>query len=204
MPGNIASYDEFNNLSIFKFSKTFRMSKDKSFPEFRDMVTQYTFLISPQDKSFPNIVRKFRIKETKELLSSPVQNAIKNIEDKVIEFHQLVLSHKLDVVPDTNKLSMQLNGVLDAAVNGGVQKYIDAFFVPDFLKPNPQEVENLQRFQRALVEQLIFLKQGLECYKQFGSVKTRPHCEHLENLYVKMKEQLEKNLLKFDFSPYSK
>ena len=41
---------------------------------------------------------------------------------------------------DTGPLSMILSGMVDAAVNGGTKKYIEAFLGPDFLKDNPDQV----------------------------------------------------------------
>ena len=201
VPGNIAAYDEFDQLNVFKISKTFRKHpKDKSMMEFRDLYTTFTFMfISTQEKekSFPNIVRKIKIKETKEVLLNPVANALKNIEDKNVEFRALIISHELDSNPDTQRLSMLLNGVIDAAVNGGVQKYVEAYFVKEFLIDNESEIENLKRFQQGLKVQLDVLKGGLAAYRKYGKITTLKHCEHLEGLYVKMKEQFS-GIINFD------
>lgn len=59
---------------------------------------------------------------------------------------ELVISHRLDAKPDTNKLSMQLNGTIDAAVMGGVGKYLSAFFNKEFVMANPESIETLQRY----------------------------------------------------------
>jgi hypothetical protein len=201
VPGNIAAYDEFDQLKVFKISKTFRKHpKDKTMMEFRDLYTTFTFMFiaTPEkEKSFPNIVRKVKIKETKEVVLNPVANALKNIEDKNVEFKALIISHELDATPDTQRLSMLLNGVIDAAVNGGVQKYVDAYFCKEFLKENENEIENLKRFQLGLQIQLDVLKGGLAAYRKYGKITTLKHCEHLEGLYVKMKEQFS-GIINFD------
>jgi hypothetical protein len=77
-------------------------------------------------------------------------------------------------------------------VNGGVQKYVDAFFDPEWIKENPDQVKNLQRFQKAMEIQISVLSKALETYKIHGSVQTKPHCEHLLSLFEKMKIQLSK------------
>lgn len=82
---------------------------------------------------------------------------------------------------------------------GGVQKYLDAFFDKSFVQQNKKEIPNLKRFQRALENQLVVLKEGLAVYRKHGKVSTRKHVEHLENLYIKMTEQL-KEPIKLDFN----
>src|SRR5690606_115980 len=114
--------------------------EDKKMNEYRDLWTRIFFLVIDKEKTFPGIVRRMEIKEKKEVLLNPVENAIKNIEDRCSEITELIISHQLDAVPDTNKLSMMLNGVIDAAVMGGVAKYLDAFFVSDFVKQNPSKL----------------------------------------------------------------
>jgi dedicator of cytokinesis protein 3 len=98
---------------------------------------------------------------------------------------------------------MLLNGVIDAAVNGGVQKYVDAFFSPEWISNNPDQIKNLKRFQNAIKIQINVLAKALEAYKIHGSTATKPHCEHLSNLFEKMKLQLS-NIIKEDLTSHLK
>jgi len=77
------------------------------------------------------------------------------------------------------------------------------FFVPEWISENPDQLGGLIRFQKAMEVQILVLSKALEAYKIFGSVQTKPHCEHLTNLFEKMKIQLAKPI-KEDISKYLK
>jgi len=199
---NIAGYEQLNvDVKVFMYSKTFRKNpKDKEMNEFRDLYTTLNFLIIGEQNEketdefnanrFPTIVRRKPVLRKQEVLLTPVENAVKNIEDKNAEIMELVISHELDKKPDTGKLSMSLNGTIDAAVNGGVNKYVDAFFAPDYIRQNPSLLPAIQRLQKALDDQLVVLGKGLEMYRKHGSAQTKAHVEHLYSYWANMKDQL--------------
>ena len=56
---------------------------------------------------------------------SPIETAIDAMEAKNAELVQLIAQHTLDKNLTLKPLTMRLNGVLDAAVNGGIAKYQD-------------------------------------------------------------------------------
>ncbi|KAG2388429.1 hypothetical protein C9374_000593 [Naegleria lovaniensis] len=151
--------------------------------------------------SFPTVVRRKPIISRKQVILNPIENAIKNIEDKNVDLNELVLNHMVDTKPDTKQLSMSLNGTIDAAVHGGINKYISAFFVEDWIKENPDQLPNVKRLQKALGDQLQVLERGLEMYRKFGSAQTKAHVDHLSVMHNNMKEQLAE-ILSFDFKSY--
>ena len=61
----------------------------------------------------------------------PVVHACETIESKNREIVQM-LADPLD--QPIQKLSLSLQGVIDAAVNGGIAKYQEAFFSSEFLR----------------------------------------------------------------------
>ncbi|KAL0477542.1 dedicator of cytokinesis protein 1 [Acrasis kona] len=203
---NIYSYAGANDVSVFHYSRTFRMHpKDKEMNEISDLYTTLTLLyvgnqhlenVKNQDddflagNSFPTIVRRKKILKSLEITLSPIQNAVKNIEDKNTELMELVISHNVDAKKDTNKLSMQLNGTIDAAVMGGVGKYLNAFFTDQYVTTNPGDLPELQRLQRALAQQLVVLEKGLDMYDQYGTTATKKHCEHLQSMFRGLQKQL--------------
>jgi hypothetical protein len=181
--------------------------------EISDLYTNIAFLIIGEENtdidkddflaanSFPTIVRRKRVIKTVDVLLSPIENAVKNIEDKNSELMELVISHRLDAKPDTNKLSMQLNGTIDAAVMGGVGKYISAFFNKEFVVSNPKSLEALKRLQRAMEKQLVVLEKGLHMYRTFGTAATKKHVEHLAQMHRNMQQQLAEPI-SHDFGQY--
>ncbi|EFC46922.1 Ded_cyto domain-containing protein [Naegleria gruberi] len=247
---NITSYESFNDIKVFKMSKTYKgHPKDKKINEIRDLFTDFIFFIIDSNQesapshhetsfrksisyikpmpmvkpstaasgvgsasaedveimmtgdAFPTIVRRKNIISRKQAVLNPIENAIKNIEDKNVDLNELVLNHMVDTKPDTKQLSMSLNGTIDAAVHGGINKYIDAFFVPDWIQENPQEIHNVKRLQRALAVQLEVLEKGLEMYRKFGSAQTKAHVDHLCVMHNNMKEQLAETI-SFDYAYY--
>jgi len=56
---------------------------------------------------------------------SPLQTAIETTNRQTTE---LILAHQTDSQLPLHPLSMNLNGIVDAAVNGGIANYEKAFF----------------------------------------------------------------------------
>jgi Dock homology region 2 len=61
---------------------------------------------------------------------------------------------------DTNTLIMTLNGVLNAAVNGGFKKYEVAFLSGDYIEKNPNDVHLSKRLLEVKNEQDSLIKDG--------------------------------------------
>ena len=51
---------------------------------------------------------------------------------------------------------MRLQGTIDAAVNGGIAKYQDAFFGPDYLLMYPENSEYVNRLKVLFSEQVRY------------------------------------------------
>ena len=81
----------------------------------------------------------------------PVVHACETIESKNREIVQM-LADPLD--QPIQKLSLSLQGVIDAAVNGGIAKYQEAFFSTEFLRENPERGDDVARLQRIMHEQV--------------------------------------------------
>ncbi len=84
----------------------------------------------------------------------PVEHACEMMEAKNREIAQM-LADPLE--QPIQKLSLSLQGVIDAAVNGGIAKYQEAFFSPEFVRENPERVDNVARLQRLMLEQVVIL-----------------------------------------------
>lgn len=53
-----------------------------------------------------------------------------------------------------NPYTMVLKGVIDAAVNGGVEKYKAAFFVPEYVTENPDHATRVTELKTVLNDQV--------------------------------------------------
>jgi hypothetical protein len=116
-------------LRVFEISKGVQKATEKNpTNEFKTLWVEKTYVFT--EESFPTNRRRIPVVWTKVKNITPLENAVMTVKSKNDE-----LRFKLIAVRDTPReqpvdvgpLSMNLNGILDAAVNGGTQKYIDAF-----------------------------------------------------------------------------
>ena len=63
----------------------------------------------------------------------PLGIALETMESKNQEIQLLTAIHTTDKTLSINPLSMLLNGVIDAAVMGGIGNYEKIFFNPDYI-----------------------------------------------------------------------
>ena len=71
----------------------------------------------------PGILRWFEVVDTETTQLSPIETAIDNMENMNITLRHLVTEFSTDQGRNLHPLTMRLNGILDAAVNGGITKY---------------------------------------------------------------------------------
>ena len=93
-------------------------------------------------------------------------------------------------------LSQQLTGVIDAAVQGGVAKYVEAFFESCYMEENPHEQRAMKRFKRALSTQLEVLDRGLRIFHAHSAEKLKPLVDHLKKMFNKMSKLFSLKILK--------
>lgn len=53
-----------------------------------------------------------------------------------------------------NQLSMRLNGIIDAAVMGGLKNYEDAFFTEEYLLSHPDKTDDISLLKAHIREQI--------------------------------------------------
>ena len=76
------------------------------------------------------------------------------VPDPVNHLQATPLSSEVDIGP----LTMQLSGVVDAAVQGGVMKYREAFFEGTYMDEFPDHRRHQQPFSRALAHQISIVR----------------------------------------------
>ena len=84
------------------------------------------------------------------------------------------------------KLTQSLQGVIDAAVNGGLAKYQEAFF----RSSNINEPEKVLLLQTLMSEQLTILEAGLASHKKLASQDLLPLHSHLVDRFATMKNSI--------------
>lgn len=89
---------------------------------------------------------------------------------------------------DVNLLSMILNGMIDAAVNGGTKHYIEAFLSPEYAAEFPDRAQLLTELRKALQQQSQLLGVGLELFRAKCGKSLQGLYDHLSGFYEESKK----------------
>uniref|UniRef100_A0A8C1LNB8 Dedicator of cytokinesis 4b n=1 Tax=Cyprinus carpio TaxID=7962 RepID=A0A8C1LNB8_CYPCA len=188
VPDNIKSFYKVNHIWRYRYDRPFHKgTKDKE-NEFKSLWVERTTLTLVQ--SLPGISRWFEV-ERKELVEvSPLENAIEVIENKNMQLRTLITQCQTGQMQNINPLTMCLNGVIDAAVNGGLARYQEAFFVKDYIMNHPEDGDKIGRLRELMFEQAQILEFGLTVHEKFVPQDMRPLHKKLVDQFHLMKSSL--------------
>ncbi|KAL3312488.1 hypothetical protein Ciccas_008916, partial [Cichlidogyrus casuarinus] len=119
------------------------------------------------------------------IILSPIEVAVDKVDEKNQELKYLVKLHKSDKNEDLRPFTMILNGVLDAAVNGGVKKYLEAFVLD--CAPSDNLVD---RLIEVLLVQLAILEEGLQVHTERAPKEMQGLNNRFEECLLCMKKDL--------------
>jgi dedicator of cytokinesis protein 3 len=110
------------------------------------------------EEAFPTVLRRSEVVaiETSEI--SPLENALHEVQQKTKELAALELKYsalaKTAQAVSTNALAMCLNSAVDSPADSGIASYRQVFFAPDYIVKNPDRAEQVDKLQKAIVEQV--------------------------------------------------
>ena len=84
----------------------------------------------------------------------PIENAIESVANRNQELRRDIDQCEADPEQGIKSLGMKLNGVIDAAVNGGVAKYEQAFLVREYHRARPEHIEYINVLTTVITEQV--------------------------------------------------
>lgn len=90
-----------------------------------------------------------------------------------------------------NQLTMKIQGVVDAAVNGGTTKYEEAFLVDEYLKLNPGDQPMVEKLKNLIADQIPILEVALLVHRAKVPAALLPLHERLEECFLKMQAHVE-------------
>uniref|UniRef100_A0A8C8HDH2 Dedicator of cytokinesis 4b n=1 Tax=Oncorhynchus tshawytscha TaxID=74940 RepID=A0A8C8HDH2_ONCTS len=188
VPDNIKSFYKVNHIWRFRYDRPFHKgTKDKE-NEFKSLWVERTTLTLVQ--SLPGISRWFEVEKRELVEVSPLENAIEVIENKNLQLRTLIAQCQSRQMQNINPLTMCLNGVIDAAVNGGLARYQEAFFVKDYIVNHPEDGEKIGRLRELMFEQAHILEYGLAVHEKFVPQDMRPLHKKLVDQFHVMKSSL--------------
>uniref|UniRef100_A0A8B9VUI8 Dedicator of cytokinesis 3 n=4 Tax=Neognathae TaxID=8825 RepID=A0A8B9VUI8_9AVES len=193
VPDRIKSFYRVNNIRKFRYDRPFHKGPKDKENEFKSLWIERTTLTLTH--SLPGISRWFEVERRELVEVSPLENAIQVVENKNQELRTLIsqYQHK-QMHGNINLLSMCLNGVIDAAVNGGIARYQEAFFDKDYITKHPADAEKITQLKELMQEQVHVLGVGLAVHEKFVHPEMRPLHKKLIDQFQMMRSSLYHNL----------
>ncbi|XP_054640181.1 dedicator of cytokinesis protein 3-like isoform X2 [Dunckerocampus dactyliophorus] len=173
VPDRIKSFYRVNNVRRFRHDRPFHKGPKDRENEFKSLWIERTTLVLAHP--LPGISRWFEVEKRELVEVSPLENAICVVENKNQELRTLFsqYQHK-QLHNNVNLLSMTLNGVIDAAVNGGIARYQEAFFDKDYISSHPEDSEKITQLKNVMQEQVHILGTGLAVHENLVHPEMRP------------------------------
>uniref|UniRef100_A0A3P8X9R4 Dedicator of cytokinesis 3 n=1 Tax=Esox lucius TaxID=8010 RepID=A0A3P8X9R4_ESOLU len=173
VPERIKSFYRINNVTRFHYDRPFHKGPKDRDNEFRSLWIERTTLILA--RPLPGISRWAEVEKRELVEVSPLENAIYVVENKTQELRTLISQYQhRQHHGNINPLSMLLNGVIDAAVNGGIARYQEAFFDKDYINSHPEDSERITQLKDLMQEQVHILGVGLAVHEKLVHPEMRP------------------------------
>ncbi|XP_036388838.1 dedicator of cytokinesis protein 3-like isoform X2 [Megalops cyprinoides] len=189
VPDRIKSFYRVNNVRRFRYDRPFHKGPKDRDNEFKSLWIERTTLILSHP--LPGISRWFEVERRELVEVSPLQNAVSVVENKNLELRSLISQYQ-HRPPHSNssQLSMCLNGVIDAAVNGGVARYQEAFFDKHYISSHPEDLEKIAQLRDLMQEQVHVLGVGLAVHEKLVHPDMRPLHKKLIDQFQMMRSSL--------------
>ncbi|XP_063232451.1 dedicator of cytokinesis protein 1 isoform X3 [Bacillus rossius redtenbacheri] len=189
----ILRYHRVNDVQKFRFSRPFHrrdleVSADAD-NEFGSLWLERTVLVTSYP--LPGILRWFPVTSTETYLVSPLRNAIETMEATNKALRDLVVAHSSDPSLQLNPLSMKINGIVDAAVMGGITNYEKAFFTPEYEEAHPDEAGSIARLKELIASQIPLLDLAVQLHKRRAPPSLLPLQKRLEECFGEMRAHVE-------------
>ncbi|XP_036386758.1 dedicator of cytokinesis protein 3 isoform X6 [Megalops cyprinoides] len=189
VPDRIKSFYRVNNVRRFRYDRPFHKGPKDRENEFKSLWIERTTLTLTHP--LPGISRWFEVEKRELVEVSPLENAIYVVENKNQELRTLIsqYQHK-QLHGNINLLSMCLNGVIDAAVNGGIARYQEAFFDKEYITSHPEDTEKITQLKDLMQEQVHILGVGLAVHEKLVHPEMRPLHKKLIDQFQMMRSSL--------------
>uniref|UniRef100_UPI00358E5EA5 dedicator of cytokinesis protein 4 isoform X3 n=1 Tax=Myxine glutinosa TaxID=7769 RepID=UPI00358E5EA5 len=201
VPDCVKFHYRTNGVRRFRYDRPFHRGPRDKDNEFKSLWIERTTLILTH--SLPGISRWFEVESRDVVFVSPLENAIQALENKAQELRSLVSQYQIQereqggqpgTLTSIQPLSMSLNGVIDAAVNGGISRYQEAFFLKEYVENHPEDWDRIVRLRELMHEQVHILREGLSVHDKLVTQDMRPlHNKLLEQFQVMQNSLMEQD-----------
>jgi hypothetical protein len=182
----ILDYYLLNQVRKFTFDRPLPKDPVDKENEFKSLWIERTNLITV--KRLPSILRSAEVIERQVIELSPVEHACDVIETMSKELKKLIVPYSVDPSRQLTPLTMRLQGVIEAAVNGGLSKYQEAFFDPKYIENNMNYYSHIKRLKKLIFTQIHILEGGLSVHKRLVPASLQPLHALLVERFSSMKQ----------------
>nr|AKO62845.1 mbc isoform a [Prodiamesa olivacea] len=190
----IAKYYKSNNVDEFKFSRPFRDSSKNWISTIDADNVGNLWLertIMRTEFPLPGILKWFPVEQSEAFKISPIECAIESMDTINKTLRDLLIEHQNDHTLAITTLTMKIQGVVDAAVNGGTSKYEDAFLTDEYLEKNPEDAPLVDKLKNLIADQIPILEVALSVHRMKVANDLMPLHERLEECFGKMQTHVE-------------
>ncbi|XP_065900793.1 dedicator of cytokinesis protein 2-like [Dysidea avara] len=181
---NILKYYKVNDIRRFKFDRPFHKGTKDPKNEFATLWFERNTMTT--SSSFPGVLNWFEVTESKMVELAPLEVAIETVESKNGDISSLVDEYSSNSSMDINPLSMLLNGVIDAAVQGGTVQYREIFLTPKYLTEHPEDAAPIEKLKTCLEQQTSLCRIGLDIHGSRITASLQGLHQKLEEMYKMM------------------
>ncbi|XP_065845155.1 dedicator of cytokinesis protein 1-like [Oscarella lobularis] len=188
----VFEYYKFNDVNKFLLDRPFhRGTKDKSVEIKTLWYSRTTFTTSHK---LPGVMRWAEVTSLEKVEMNPLEVAIDQMTQSTQKLRETVKKYTGNSSLSVNPLSMMVNGMVEAAVMGGIKNYQKVFFIPQYLTENPQHVRNLETLKSLIREQLTLLESAIEIHGKLAPIDLKPLQVNFETNYNELKRDVFKNI----------
>ncbi|XP_021713361.1 dedicator of cytokinesis protein 3 isoform X2 [Aedes aegypti] len=188
VPEKISKYYEVNDVTKFQYDRPVHKGVVDKDNEFKSLWIERT--IYDTALPLPGILRWFEVTNASIHELTPVEFACESVSNVNKELSDLIVQYRLEPKRNLNPFTMRLQGSVDANVNGGFNKYQDAFFTERFAKSPEGRDQSLhvQRLKRLIFEQMQILRQALELHHSLASEEVLPLHNRLSEAFLELEK----------------
>ncbi|XP_052752869.1 dedicator of cytokinesis protein 1 [Galleria mellonella] len=187
----VLSYYKYNCVDKFVFSRPFQRPEESPDGTVDDsnqnkFATQWLLRTELQiSDKLPGILRWSAVERVQSRWVSPLAAAVDALHAANLELRALVLSARAPAA-SLQPLTLRLNGILDAAVQGGIKNYESAFLTPAYEERHPEDAPLLAKLKDLIMEQIPLLKYGLEVHGARAPPALQALHQHLASCFRQM------------------
>ncbi|XP_072025453.1 dedicator of cytokinesis protein 3-like [Amphiura filiformis] len=172
VPEKIKSFYTTNEVTSFKFDRPFnRGTKDKE-NEFKTLWVERTIVRTTEP--LPGLLRWVEIEKSDTVEIKPILNAIEAMEEKNKDLQNKVEMCRVDPESNNIQISQALQGTIDAAVQGGTEKYRKAFMTDEYRAEHPDDIGLVFKLEDLIKQQLNICDEGLCLYGEIAIKEMLP------------------------------